>query len=121
MPWQGPCWTSDAVHIGRRLPQVLVVVPFILLLLAMVHERRTAESPFNWNPKPRVEDSDKTGDDEVLNELLVVYGPVAPNVAILPLAHRPGVSGQELDAPWVLARLPSLRAPPDARSRPLVI
>jgi hypothetical protein len=46
---------------------------------------------------------------------------VAPNVAILPLAQRPSSAAHELDGPSILARLPSLRAPPDTRSHPLVI
>jgi hypothetical protein len=109
------------VNIGRRLPQVLVVVPFILLLLATPHEHRTAESQFNWNPTPRIENTQKAGDDEALNELPAVYGPAAPNLSILPLAQWVGIRGQELHAPWAFVRLPSLRAPPDARSRSSVI
>lgn len=111
----------DAVHISQRLPQVLVVVLFILVLLATLHERHATESQFNWNPKPRIEDSDKAGGDEVLNKLLIVYGPVAPNVPILALAQRAGVPRQEVRALWVLARLPSLRAPPCALGLPIVI
>jgi hypothetical protein len=98
-----------------------VVVPFILLLLAAPHEHRTAESQFNWNPTPRIENSHKAGDDDALHELPAVYGPVAPNLAILPLAECVGIRSQELHAPWAFVRLPSLRAPPDARSRSSVI
>ncbi len=97
-----------------------MAILIVLLLLATFHERHAAELQFNWTPKPRIDDSDKAGGDEILNGLLVVYGPVAPTVPILALAHRAGVARQELDAPWLLARLPSLRAPPGALSLPIV-
>ena len=105
---------------GRRLPQVLLVVGFIFLALATLHERHATKPQFDGNSNPQFENSHKTGEDEALNQLPAVHGPAAPNVALLPLAEHVGIRGQQLHAAWAFARLPAFRAPPVLRS-PIVV